>query len=112
VALQVDTVFVWVTDLGASVDWYTTLGIEPGPLYGTWQEMSVDGETRFALHQGVRAPGASTAVISLRVDDLESEVARLRREGIDPTDDITDTGTARFITFVDPDENEIQLLER
>jgi catechol 2,3-dioxygenase-like lactoylglutathione lyase family enzyme len=112
VTLQVDTVFVWVTDLDVSIDWYTTLGLEPGPLYGTWQVMSVGGETVFALHQGIREPGISTAVIAFRVADLQSEIDRLRGEGVAPTDAITDTGSARFATFVDPDGNQIQLLER
>lgn len=110
--LQVDTVFVWVNDLEASLDWYTTIGFEPGPLYETWQVMTVDGETNFALHQGIREPGPSTSVILFRVEDLEAEIERLAADGIEPRDEITDAGTVRFTTFVDPDGNEIQLLER
>lgn len=109
---QVDTVFIWVNDLDAALEWYRAIGFEPGPLYGTWQVMTVDGETKFALHQGIREAGPSTAVISFRIDDLESEIARLGDDGIEPIDEITDTGTTRFTTFVDPDGNEIQLLER
>lgn len=110
--LQVDTVYIWVNDLDAALDWYGTLGFEPGPLFETWQVMNVEGETKFALHQGIREDGQSTAVVSFRVDDLESEIARLADEGIEPIDGITDTGTTKFTTFVDPDGNEIQLLER
>ncbi|HEU4894562.1 MAG TPA: VOC family protein [Acidimicrobiia bacterium] len=110
--LQVDTVFIWVTDLDESLAWYRAIGFEPGPRYDTWQVMKVDGETRFALHQGIRSDGPSTAVVSFRVGDLEGEIARLADLGIEPTDDVTDSGTARFITFLDPDGNEIQLLER
>lgn len=111
--LQVDTVFVWVTDLDRSVAWYRHLGIEAGPRYGAWQNMLLDGETRFALHQGRRDRGPSTAVPSFRIHDLESEMARLAELGIVPTDaEITDTGVARFITYADPDGNHVQLLER
>lgn len=110
--LQVDTVFIWVTDLDVSLEWYRSVGFEPGPRYDTWQVMNVVGETRFALHQGLRPDGPSTSVTSFRVGDLESAIERLSREGIEPTDTVTDTGTARFVTFVDPDGNEIQLLER
>lgn len=110
--LQVDTVVIWVNDLAASLDWYTTVGFEPGPLYGTWQVMNVDGETKFALHQGIREPGQSTAVVSFRVDDLNAEIQRLSSHGIEPLDSVTDTGTTRFTTFSDPDGNEIRLLER
>lgn len=87
-------------------------GSSPGHLYDTWQVMNVDGETKFALHQGIREEGPSTTVISFRVEDLESEIARLAAGGIEPIDQITDTGTTRFTTFVDPDGNEVQLLER
>lgn len=108
----VDTVFIWVNDLEESLDWYRQVGFEPGPRYGTWQVMNVEGETRFALHQGIREPGPSTSVSSFRVDDLQAEIDRLARLGIEPSDEITDSGTARFVTFVDPDGNEIQLLQR
>jgi catechol 2,3-dioxygenase-like lactoylglutathione lyase family enzyme len=110
--LQVDTVFVWVNDLEESLDWYQVLGFTPGPRYDTWQTMEIDGESKFALHQGIRESGPSTAVISFRVDDLHAEIDRLEQEGIRPLDQITDTGPTRFVTFADPDGNEIQLLER
>jgi catechol 2,3-dioxygenase-like lactoylglutathione lyase family enzyme len=112
VAFQVDTVFVWVTDLEESLPWYQMLGFTVGDRYGTWQVLDVDGETRFALHQGIRDEGPATAVISFRVDDLQTAIDRLGEESIRPIDQITDTGTTRFVTFRDPDGNEIQLLER
>ncbi|MEE8405535.1 MAG: VOC family protein [Acidimicrobiia bacterium] len=112
-AFQVDTVFVWVTDLDASVEWYDMLGIASGPRYGPWQTMEVDGETTRALHEGDRPEGRATGALAFRVGDLDAEVKRLARLGIEPTDDeITDTGVARFTTFSDPDDNDIQLLER
>ncbi len=38
---------------------------------------------------------------------------RLAADGIHPTDrEVTDTGMARFTTYLDPDGNEVQLLER
>ena len=109
---QVDTVFVWVTDLEASLEWYQRLGFEAGPRYGVWQVMNVEGEARFALHEGTRPPGPSTAVVAFGVDDLEAEINRLGALDITPIDEITDTGATRFVTFADPDGNEIQLLER
>ena len=110
---QLDTVFIWVTDLEISLPWYLRFGLEPGARYGSWQEMTVGGDFRFALHQGNRPPGRSTAVPSFRVADLDSEIARLAGLGMTPSDrEITDTGAARFITFADPDGNEIQIIER
>ena len=112
-AFQIDTVFVWVTDLDRSKDWYSRLGIEAGAAYGPWQTMNLDGDARFALHQGERAEGPSTAVPSFRVDDLDAEIGRLAALDITPSDsEITDTGISRFTTFTDPDGNDVQLLER
>ena len=40
-------------------------------------------------------------------------MSRLAADGITPTDrEVTDTGMARFTTYLDPDGNEVQLLER
>jgi catechol 2,3-dioxygenase-like lactoylglutathione lyase family enzyme len=113
VALPIDTVFVWVTDLDRSVDWYRRLGIDAGPRHGSWQAMAVDGEARLGLHQGERPARGSTAGIAFRVEDLDAEMARLAAEGVHPTErEVTDTGSGRFITYLDPDGNEIQLIER
>ena len=112
-ALQVDTVFVWVTDLDESLEWYRQLGLEAGPRFETWQVIAVDGDTKFALHQGIRHDGPSTAVVSFLVDDLEAELDRLAGLGIEPTEaEIMDSGTVRWVTFLDPDGNEIRLAER
>lgn len=112
-ALQLDTVFTWVTDLDRAVEWYSKLGIGPGDRYGAWQDMEVEGAARFALHQGNRPSGPSTAVPSFRVQDLDGEIRRLASLGIEPSEPgITDTGEARFTTFTDPDGNQVQLLER
>lgn len=111
--LQLDTVFIWVSDLDRAIGWYRQVGIEAADRYGVWQNMSIGGETRFALHQGERPPGPSTSVPSFRVEDLDAEIERLAGLGIEPSDEaITDTGVARFTTFTDPDGNQIQLLER
>ncbi len=111
-ALRVDTVFVKVADLTRSVNWYRRFGIEPGPRYDDWQTMNVDGETSFALHRWDPMPAPAKTVIAFRVDDLDAAVTRLAAEGIEPIDEATDIGVARFITFADPDGNEVQLLER
>lgn len=96
------------------MEWYSAIGFESGERYGPWQLLKVDGEVAFALHQGIREEGQqATAVISFRVQDLDAEIERLSDLFIESTDDeTTDTGTARFTTFTDPDGNEIQLLER
>ena len=110
---QVDTVFVWVTDLERSIGWYSRLGIEPEARYGGWQPMKLEGETQFALHEGKRATSPSTGAVAFRVADLDAEIERLGSLGIEPSDhETTDTGHDRFTTFQDPDGNDVQLLER
>lgn len=110
--LELDTVFVWVSDLERSIPWYRAVGLEAGVPHGTWQEISVSGVTRFALHQGDRPEGPPTSVISFRVDDLTAHMERLAGSGIEPLGPVTDTGVARFAAYADPDGNEIQFLER
>ncbi len=110
---QLDTVFVFVGDLDAAVEWYSRFGIEAGPRYGPWQTMSLEGETRFALHHGQRPEGPDTGGIAFGVPSLDNEIDRLRKLGIEPDDDeITDAGVARFVSFQDPDRNDVQLLQR
>lgn len=112
-AFTIDTVFVWVSDIDRSVTWYRELGVEAGPRHGTWQTMVTEGGTRFGLHQGERQRDEPTAAIAFGVPDLYAEMARLSEAGIDPADtEVTDTGAARFITYRDPDGNEVQLLQR
>ena len=75
--------------------------------------MTVDGEVHFALHEGDRPEGRATGAVAFRVDALDAELERLAGLGIQPTDpQTTDTGVARFTTFRDPDDNDIQLLQR
>ena len=112
-AFSIDTVFLWVVDLDRAVEWYRRFGVEAGPRHGTWQGMITDGGARFGLHQGERQRGAPTAAVAFGVADLDAEMARLAADGINPNDrEITDTGMARFTTYLDPDGNEVQLLER
>lgn len=73
-AYQVDTVFVWVEEISEAVGWYREFGIEPGPRNHGWQDMLVDGEVFFALHEGPRHQEPATAVVAFRVDDLEREM--------------------------------------
>ncbi len=109
----IDVVFFWVADVERSVAWYTqVLGIEAGPRYGDWQEFRVSGPTRFAVHGGAVGGETSNAVVAFRVADLGEAMRGLADRGVEPVDSITDTGSARFVTYVDPDGNRVQVLER
>ena len=69
-AYQVDTLFVWGSDLTEASGWYSQFGIEAGPRYGSWQTMIVDGDTHFALHEGARREGPLTGARVGRVDKV------------------------------------------
>ena len=109
---DLDTVFFWVEDLDASTEWYVAvLEMEPVARHGGWQIMST-GAVTFALHEGKGPHSQVNAVVAFAVTDLDSAIEQLAAIGIDPTDPVTDTGRARFVTISDPDGNHIQLLER
>ena len=108
----VDTVFVWVADIDRALSWYAKLGLDPGPRHAAWQPMALDGDTVFALHEGRGEHTRVNAVVGLRVDDLDGAIGQLADAGIEPLDSmLTDTGQRRFTTYVDPDGNQIQLIE-
>lgn len=109
-----DTVFLWVSDLDRSVEWYRDrLGIRPGPRHGDWQVMAIDGDVTFALHQSAEAATPSgSVVLGFRVVGLTGATEELARAGVEPVDQtVTDTGVKRFRTFADPDGHLIQLIE-
>ena len=109
-----DTVFLWVSDLDRSVEWYRDrLGIRPGPRHGDWQVMVIDGDVTFALHRSPEEVTPSrSAVLGFRVDDLPTATEDLAASGVEPVDQtVTDTGFKRFRTFADPDGHLIQLIE-
>lgn len=110
---SVDTVFVKVTDLDQAVAWYRdVLGVEPGPRFGDWQTMDVGGDTTFALHRFDDVPSGVSAVVALRVADLDAAIDLAVARGVQPVEpEVTDTGYKRFATFEDPDGNHIQLIQ-
>lgn len=110
---RIEVVFYWVTDLNAVLPFYTdVLGLEAGPRYGDWQEFHLGGTARFALHGGAQPRTGPTAAVSFAVESLEEAMSDLAVAGHHPTDEVTDTGAARFVTYEDPEGNPVQLLER
>lgn len=109
----INVVFYWVTDVDDSTAFYRdVLGLKPGPRFGDWQEFSIDGSTRFAIHGGGSPVERPTAQLSFEVADLDGAIDHMRSHGSEPLGAITDTGTNRFADFADPDGNVFQLLEQ
>lgn len=111
--LGIDVVFYWVSDLDRVLPFYTdVLGLVAGPRHGDWQELEIGGPTRFALHAGAGERPLPTATVAFSVDSLAEAMAELAGSGHHPIDGITDTGPARFATYLDPEGNPVQVLER
>lgn len=109
----IDVVFYWVTDIDRALTFYTgALGIEAGPRYGDWQEMSVPGPVRFALHGASPGERSVNAVVSFLVANLDQAMADLSAKGVESTVGVTETGRARFAEYADPDGNLVHILER
>lgn len=108
----INVVFHWVTDLDRATAYYRdVLGLTPGPRFGDWQEFSIDGPTRFAIHGGSKPVERPTAQLSFTIDDLDAAIEHMTSQGSAPLGGVTNTGSNRFADFADPDGNVFQLLE-
>jgi predicted enzyme related to lactoylglutathione lyase len=109
-----DLVFYWVSDMDRAVDFYRdVLGLRLARRDGSsWAQFELAGR-RFALHAAAEGqpvqPGGATAVFS--VEDLEKAQATLAGRGVAITHQGDVEGYARFISFLDPDGNTVQLIE-
>ena len=83
---MIEVVYLYVTDLERSLRFYRDLlGIPLGLTQPHWAEAQL-GDTRFALHLAdeLSVPNVPNTIrVSLRVDDLEGAVERLRAEGVE-----------------------------
>jgi predicted enzyme related to lactoylglutathione lyase len=75
-----------------------------------WIEYDIDGGT-LAITTMVKElkPGAPGGFIGLEVDDIDSEVTRLKSKGATLKLDTFDTPGCRIAVFADPDGNGINL---
>ncbi len=56
-------------------------------------------------------PAGQTRGTVLETDDLEGDITRLRRLGVDLPDEVESAPWGRFVTFTDPDGNGLVLQE-
>lgn len=107
-------VAVVVDDLDEAIGFYTSAlgfrlsGARPGNLGpGAWLDV---GDQQLHLIQGAPGParGQHFAVL---VDDLDTEIRRLRADGIDVSDPVP-VGAARQSFLADPSGNTIELHEK
>lgn len=101
-------------------EWYKThLGVDANA-YGAsfeWQEADGSGRkgmtqwTPFAESSTYFQPSQKEFMINYRVENLEALVAQLKLEGITPVDQIETYDYGKFVHFVDPEGNKIELWE-
>ena len=99
-----------VRDLSKAIEWYKRiLGSveEISPATGV-HELKVANQVWLQLLER-NLPPQSGAIFRFGVADLESEVARLARAGIDCGAEMTVPGVVRYCEFADPDGNMIGL---
>ncbi|MGH2740406.1 MAG: VOC family protein [Actinomycetota bacterium] len=113
--LTLDHVYYWVSDMDRAVKFYRDIvGFRLIRQDGrSWAEFD-SGEVRFALHGAIDGrqaePGGATAVF--RVQDLDATRSSLEANGVAFEQHVGEVeGYARFATFLDPDGNQVQIIE-
>ncbi len=105
-----------VTDMKRARAFYEgLLGLKPTmeSAGGMWVEYDV-GPATFGLGCYGQAwkPMPDGTCIAFEVDDLDSELARLKSNGVPVHVDITDAPICRFAIISDPDDNKVMLHKR
>ncbi|MFO6448115.1 VOC family protein [Erythrobacter sp. NE805] len=112
--MHVDTVFVSVNadDFGAQSRWWSLLldrswDQEPRPSCHEWKLSDS------VLFQVLDNPPGPRTTVTLRVADLDVELARLRAQGVSVADPskVESFQTLRYVQFVDPEGNTVGLLD-
>jgi catechol 2,3-dioxygenase-like lactoylglutathione lyase family enzyme len=109
---RLNVVYVYVSDMQRSADFYRELLGIPLDGDGEWQE-AVLGGIRFALHrahEGIGPLSAGTIHLNLEVADLVAATERLRAAGVEVAETMReDWGAAARIA--DPDGYELYLFQ-
>lgn len=113
---HVQIVHVPVSDQDRAKDFYVDrLGMSViadmnmGP-HGRWLQVAPAGAaTSLALVPGDESIALGSATVVFESDDIEADIAELRKRGMDLPDQIEDMPWARAIRFTDPDGNQLAL---
>jgi predicted enzyme related to lactoylglutathione lyase len=111
-ASGVAAVWVPVDDMDRAVSFYRdALGLEVRDQQSEWTEIDAGGLLiGLNAREGTDAHADGGAVISFTPDDdIEAEVERLKRQGVQFTGGISDHPWGRIAPFKDPDGNDLQL---
>lgn len=112
--MKIKDIFVSINarDFDAQTAWWTTLiGREPDrhPMLSC-REWDLAPSVLF---QVLNSPENGPTTVSLRIIDMDTEIARLRKVGVDVPDpqDIDGFDTLRLSAFSDPEGNKVNLLD-
>lgn len=108
----IDHVWFWTTDMDRALAFYTeTLGLRELQRVGDEWAVLDGGTVRLALH-GTSEPRAPGGTVVFHVEDLDDERRDLEAKGVTFHPHAGEVpGRARFVSFADPDGNQIQLIE-
>lgn len=119
--LGVQDVYFYVQDMARALRFYRdVLGLKVGAEGDDWSALDVGG-VRVGLHAtgGQLVPpvpknedGAKAgATLTLRVDDIRAEVARLRAAGVNFLGPVYEASWGSVVAFTDPDGNVLKLMQ-
>jgi catechol 2,3-dioxygenase-like lactoylglutathione lyase family enzyme len=106
---------IYVSDVDSALKFYTeTLGMREKSHWGKeFAEVEMNGI--IGLHPATKSgpkPGTNGAIsIGLEVDDLDSEVTRLKEKGVVFLGNVVDDGPVRLAFFGDQDGNPMYLTQ-
>ena len=101
-----------VTDMERAVSFYgNTLGLDVTGHDDNWSEVDANGVKIGLNGSEAESPhGDGGALVAFQPDgDIEAEVERLKAEGVEFPDGISEHPWGRIVPFKDPDGNDLQL---
>jgi predicted enzyme related to lactoylglutathione lyase len=105
-----------VTDIKRARDFYeNVLGLQPSmeSAGGFWVEYEIgNGTFGIGCYGEAWLPSPQGTCVAFEVNDLDSEVARLKSKNVHFSRDTTDSPICRFAIISDPDGNKIMLHKR
>ncbi len=106
------TTWCWVKNMDASLAFYEgVLGLEFDIKSQYWSQFVVSGQT-FGLHPGAKGESQGGWILGLEVSDIKSAKDHLIAGNVLIYEDFHQTPGGVVLTILDPDNNQIQLIQR
>ncbi len=112
---KIGAVFVPVSDMARSVDWYSVLlGVEIGETShdGGIYDVPMQGEVALILDANRPVQTSSQPLFFLWTEDIRAAHAFLVDYGVTLESEVEDVGSVSFLRFHDPDGNPLLICQR